>query len=134
MAVFVDTSGVVATLNPRDENHPAARARWIELLERDEILHTTNYAIVESLAVLSRRLGFSAVRAFQADVVPVLTIFWVDPDVHGRAVSALLTAGERHLSLVDCVSFEVMRRLDLDTAFAFDAHFAEQGFRSLPSA
>jgi predicted nucleic acid-binding protein len=52
--------------------------------------------------------------------------------LHDRAIAALLTAGARDLSLVDCVSFEVMRLLGLDTAFAFDAHFAQQGFRSLP--
>ncbi|MEI6809693.1 MAG: hypothetical protein WCN95_13310, partial [bacterium] len=35
---------------------------------------------------------------------------------------------------VDCVSFEVMRRLGLRNVFAFDNHFAEQGFlvRPLP--
>ena len=31
-----------------------------------------------------------------------------------------------------CVSFEMMRLLGLDTAFTFDAHFADQGFRCIP--
>ncbi|MDP2857839.1 MAG: VapC toxin family PIN domain ribonuclease, partial [Bacillota bacterium] len=46
--------------------------------------------------------------------------------------AALLTAGRRNLSLVDCVSFDVMRRLGMEKAFAFDAHFAEQGFQCMP--
>lgn len=41
-------------------------------------------------------------------------------------------AARRSLSLVDVVSSEVMRRLDLTQAFCFDLHFAEQGFHVLP--
>jgi predicted nucleic acid-binding protein len=32
------------------------------------------------------------------------------------------------LSLVDCVSFEVLRRLDVRECLVFDPHFDEQGF------
>jgi predicted nucleic acid-binding protein len=37
-------------------------------------------------------------------------------------------ANRRSLSLVDCVSFVVMRQLAIRDAFAFDRHFEEQGF------
>ena|GEM_PF-3548981 len=47
-------------------------------------------------------------------------------------VSALLTSGREQLSLVDCVSFELMRQLGIRTAFTFDRHFEEQGFTCLP--
>ncbi len=46
-------------------------------------------------------------------------------------MSALLTAGRRDLSLVDCVSFDSMRRQGVPDAFAFDQDFVEQGFRLL---
>jgi predicted nucleic acid-binding protein len=55
----------------------------------------------------------------------------VDEDLHQRAINALLAAGQRRLSLVDCTSFESMRQFGLRQAFAFDAHFAEQGFELL---
>ncbi|MBI3979313.1 MAG: PIN domain-containing protein [Chloroflexi bacterium] len=132
MAVFVDTSGIIATLNAQDPGHRPAADRWAELLAGDEPLLATNYILVESFAVLARRLGFEAVRAFQNTIVPVLEIFWVDQAVHESAVAALLTAGDRHLSLVDCVSFAAMRRLGIETAFTLDAHFAQQGFRCIP--
>jgi predicted nucleic acid-binding protein len=32
------------------------------------------------------------------------------------------------MSIVDCTSFEVMRRLDIREGLAFDQHFAAQGF------
>jgi uncharacterized protein len=43
-------------------------------------------------------------------------------------------AGRRGLSLADCFSFALVHELHLDAAFAFDRHFAEQGFRALPEA
>jgi predicted nucleic acid-binding protein len=47
---------------------------------------------------------------------------------------ALLVALQPDLSLVDCVSFEAMRRLGLFTAFSFDQRFSDQGFQVLPAA
>jgi predicted nucleic acid-binding protein len=72
-----------------------------------------------------------AVITFQNDVMPVLVILWVDEELHRRAVSALLTANRRRLSLVDCASFESMRQVGLRQVFAFDTHFTEQGFEVL---
>jgi predicted nucleic acid-binding protein len=49
-------------------------------------------------------------------------------DADDAGLSALLAAGRRHLSLVDCVSFVIMRRLGIRAYLGLDAHFAEQGF------
>jgi predicted nucleic acid-binding protein len=73
-----------------------------------------------------------ALRAFQADVVPVIELEWVEPEDHRAAVQVVLAADRRHLSLVDCTSFQLMRRLGVRSAFAFDPHFAEQGFDLRP--
>ena len=52
--------------------------------------------------------------------------------IHRAAVAAVLASARRNLSLVDCASFEVMRRRGLRTAFTLDRHFAEQGFAVVP--
>ncbi|WP_295431562.1 hypothetical protein [uncultured Thiodictyon sp.] len=41
----------------------------------------------------------------------------------------LRNTSRRRLSLVDCSSFQVMRRLAVSEAFTFDKHFSGQGFR-----
>jgi predicted nucleic acid-binding protein len=132
MRAFADTSGLYATLDADDQNHDRARTTWARLLERDGLLDTTNYVIVESLALVQHRLGIDAVRTFVADVRPVLRVEWITPEDHEGAVQGVLAAGRRSLSLVDCTSFAVMRRLGVDEVFAFDRHFGEQGFRTLP--
>jgi predicted nucleic acid-binding protein len=55
-------------------------------------------------------------------------VVWVDEKTHSLAVTALLAAQRRKLSLVDCVSFAVMRLRDSQAAFAFDQHFVEERF------
>ena len=133
MTVFVDTSALYAAVTTRDESHSKARDQWVELLTSDEPLLTSNYVVVETTALLGRRVGLESARDFLESFVPALDIIWIDSAIHERAIAALLTAGRRDLSLVDCVSFEVMRRLGLRTAFAFDAHFAQQGFDCIPT-
>jgi len=87
---------------------------------------------VETVALLQHRLGLEAVRAFHADILPLINIERVTSGTHQSATAALLSASRRDLSLVDCVSFEVMRTAGISTAFAFDKHYKEQGFAILP--
>lgn len=129
--IFIDTSALFAVLDRDDEHHPAAAARWRELVEADEALFSSNYVFVEIYALVQRRLGMDAVRVLDRDMGAIVETLWLDPDIHRTAVGALLAAGRRDLSLVDCASFEVMRRTGLVRAFAFDPHFAEQGFEVL---
>jgi predicted nucleic acid-binding protein len=129
--VFVDTSALFALLDRDDLNHDSAATMWRELIESVTNLVCTNYVLVESFALIQHRLGMQAVRTFQDDIVPMLDIRWLTQEDHQAGVAAFLTAAGRRLSLVDCTSFETMRSLGIQTAFAFDHHFAEQGFVQL---
>jgi len=37
---------------------------------------------------------------------------------------------DKDYSLTDCISFVVMEKLKIETAFAFDRHFVQAGFRT----
>jgi predicted nucleic acid-binding protein len=129
---FVDTSGLLAILSASDRFHSVASAAWVGWVTNEIPLVTSNYILTETTAVAQRRLGFDAVTVLYADIVPVLHVEWVDPALHQAAAAMLMTIRQRPLSLVDCTSFEIMRRLGLRRAFTFDRHFAEQGFACLP--
>jgi len=130
---FVDTSALLAVLDADDQNHPKAKKHWETLIYGDDSLVSTNYVLVETFALVQHRLGIKAVSTLQEDVVPLLTIEWVNQSIHQEGLMAAITTGRRKLSLVDCVSFAVMRRMGIKTVFAFDKHFNQQGFRLLPS-
>jgi predicted nucleic acid-binding protein len=128
MSVFVDTSALLALLDADDEHHPDAVAAWHRLQDEEPVLVTSNYVMLETIAVAQRRLGLDAVRTFATGVAPLLDVHFVDEAIHSAAMAAVLAASRRDLSLVDCSSFEVMRRGGVTRAYAYDRHFAEQGF------
>ncbi len=131
MSVFVDTSALFALVDRDDGNHGAARAAFPSLLESEELV-THNYVLVETIALAHRRLGVEAVRVLARDLLPALTTVWVDELAHAAGLSALLAALPTAVSLVDFVSFHVMRERGLARAFAFDDDFRDAGFLPLP--
>ena len=71
-------------------------------------------------------------RFVEPERVITFRVTWVDEGLHRAAMTALLTARRRDFSLVDCVSFETMRRAGAARAFAFERHFRQQGFDLVP--
>jgi predicted nucleic acid-binding protein len=132
MNIFIDTSAFLAVLDEGDMNHPAAKIFWKKIISKGDVLLCHNYILVETSALVLRRLGMKAIRVFEQDIIPILRIIWVAKEVHTSAVSAHLVADQRTLSLVDCVSFEIMRRTGVHKAFAFDRHFRDYGFEVNP--
>ena len=133
MTLFVDSSALLAYLDADQPRHADVAEAWRRAMEDGDSLVTSNYVLVETFALVQRRLGLDAARALAGDLVPLLRPLWVDEELHAAATAALFTAGRRKLSLVDCTSFELMRRHGIAEALALDADFARQGFRLLPS-
>jgi predicted nucleic acid-binding protein len=98
MSIFVDTSAFLAILDADDAEHPRAKSTWEYLITHDEVMTCSNYVLVETFALVQHRLGMAAVRAFQADVYPLLNIEWVDEVTHRAGVAAVLAASRRRLS------------------------------------
>jgi uncharacterized protein len=132
MIVFVDTSALFALMDADDRNHSLAREAWARWLDDRTQFLTTNYVLLETIALLQRRLGIEASRRFDEAITPLLRIQWVEADLHNVALKMTLALGRRDLSLVDCTNIELMRRLGHRTIFAFDRHYAEQGLALLP--
>jgi predicted nucleic acid-binding protein len=132
VTAFVDTSALYAAIDSDDGAHAAVAPALVELLDRDWLV-TSSYVVVEATALVQSRLGMPATRDLLEELVPALDVVWVDEDVHGAAVAAHLAAGRRDVSLVDHVSFEVMRRRGIRAALTVDRHFAEAGFDVVPA-
>ncbi len=130
--IFLDTSGLYAVFDAGDSSHAAVAEVWRTLVDSSAPLHTSSYVLVELTALLQRRLGLGAVDALTSFVMPWVNVSWVDDRTHDQALAALLAAGKRDLSLVDCVSFVLMRRLGVRSVLTVDRHFAGQGFAVVP--
>ena len=129
MTCFADTSGFIAIGNTSDPNHAVAARIWHSLKRQNALVLTTSYVIVETVALLQNRFGIGAVRTFYEELLPVVTVEWVDPTTHAAALNAVMVGGRRGPSMVDCASFEVMRTRRIRSALAFDHHFTELGYQ-----
>jgi predicted nucleic acid-binding protein len=125
--IFADTSGLFALLVSSDANHAKAKRAFRTLEARQAHLLTSSYVLVETYALIGRRVGLAGVRSFREDFAPLLEIVWVDAKLHERGLDLLLERASEKLSLVDAVSFEVIRHRDCDQVFAFDRHFVREG-------
>ena len=134
MAALVDTSALYALLDADDPQHGPALKAFSELLEGDAPLVIHSFVVLESVALVQARLGLDAVAGLRDELLPVAQVVWAGAEAYERAFDTLLAARRRAVSLVDWVSFDTMRRLGLRRAFAFDVHFAEQGFELVPGA
>ncbi len=131
MTVLIDTSALYALLARDDANHAAAAHAFPQLREKGPLL-THNYVVVETAALVQHRLGMNAVRAL-IDLLAPVELVWVDEEIHRAALAALLAATRRRVSLVDRVSFEVMRDRGIGQVFTFDPDFTEEGFVAVSS-
>ncbi len=126
--IFLDTSAIYAWADAADLNHNVSVRRLQAILDGRHELLTHNYVLVESAALLQTRLGLSAVTKLAKDSA-AFVIDWVDDDLHASGLRELERAGKRRVSLVDHISFLVMKRRGVATAFAFDPDFVSAGFR-----
>jgi uncharacterized protein len=127
VTAFVDTSALFALVDEDDQNHRAASAILPTL--RGEQLLTHAYVVVETLALVGRRLPWAATEQVMDGLLPLIEIRPVDEVLHRAATVNYRDAGLARISFVDRTSFAFMRAESIDRAFAFDDDFAKHGFR-----
>lgn len=132
MRLFLDTSALLVLLDDDDGDHQRVADALEQAIGRGDRLITHNYVVSEACALAQRRLGSNAAIDLLRVVVPRLEMAFVTLAIHASAVSAFVANPSRGVSLVDRVSFEVMRREGIEVALALDADFITAGFRTLP--
>jgi uncharacterized protein len=131
---LIDTGALLAVANPRDQYHPRAVAIGRRFLSQGGRWVGTTLVLSELHGHLLQRRGPDTARAHLDRLLGDPAHEWID-----ASAELLREASERWLarfrdqpfSLTDAVSFEVMRRLRLTTAFAFDHHFEIAGYETM---
>ena len=129
--LFVDTSAWFALANRRDPDHRGAREVLANFRGR---LVTSNFIFDETVTLCLYRLGRDAAlrvgdelrSGALADVVRTTR------DDETRAWKLFSGRADKDYSFTDCVSFVIMRRLEITQAAAFDEDFRREGFSVLP--
>jgi predicted nucleic acid-binding protein len=126
MSVFVDTSALYALLDEADARHAQASDVLRRLVGRELVTHA--FVVVETCALVGRRLPWEASERLIDGLLPVIDVVPVDDDLHRAAMVAYRRSASARVSLVDHASFALMRSLGIGRAFAFDDDFAREGF------
>jgi uncharacterized protein len=133
-AVFVDSGARFALSVRRDGLHEAARACLRSLLLQGRPLATSNLVVAESYTLIRYRAGHATAMTFLRSLRSSQRVerLMSDADIELAAEKVLQRYDDQDLSFVDAVSFALMRRHGIDTAFGFDRHFRTLEHRLVP--
>jgi len=98
--VVVDTSALYAVLNKNDQFHGQAGPLLESLLNFESELWITSYALVETIALVERRLGKSMVKRMLEGMKDALNVFFITPSFHAK-IQVRYLCEDTALSFVD---------------------------------
>ena len=135
--ILVDTGAWDAILDSGDSNHELALLFQNEIAGKYNLV-VTNYVLDELHTLLLLNVGYGRTVEFkgQLDVLVeerILEVIWVTPEIAAEAWHVFEQFNrDKKWSFTDCVSYTVMKQLDIEEAFAFDHHFEQMGFVRRP--
>src|SRR3989442_11819093 len=108
---------------------PGAIQRWY--LSHRPRLFTTHHVLDESVTLIGVRLRRARAVRFARLLLAsrVVHVIRTDEAMEEAALNVYERLDDARLSFTDCVSFAVMRALEIPVAFAFDRDFERAGFR-----
>lgn len=133
-AVFVDTGYLLALEIASDQHHQAATNHWQGVVTALPRLVTTSYVFSEVVTFFNSRGQHSKAIQVGNNLVqsPSVHFIHVDTALFYEGWAYFQRHQDKDYSLTDCISFLVMQKLGIRTAFAFDQHFVHAGFTKEP--
>ena len=133
-SVFLDTGYVIALELASDQNHKTALKHWRSVAKSLPLLVTTSYVFDEIVTFFNSRGHHAKAVEIGNRLLssPIVRLVHVEEDLFREGWSYFQKHKDKGYSLTDCISFLVMGEFGIDTAFAFDKHFVQAGFKKLP--
>jgi predicted nucleic acid-binding protein len=138
--IFIDAGPFYALNTPHDQYHDQAQAVIQTISKQEFRLVTTDYVIDEALTMLitSRKAGYH----FALNLLkflsgkgknrPAVHTEFISQDRFHQSIEVFRRYNrDKTWSFTDCTSFAVMKELKIKTAFTFDDHFDQMGFKIL---
>ena len=126
MSIFVDTSALYALLDEGDAHHAEASDVLTRVVGVQLVTHA--FVVVETCALVGRRLPWPASERLIDGILPVIDVEPIDGALYLAAMAAYRRSASARVSLVDHASFALMRSIGIHRAFAYDDDFVREGF------
>jgi len=129
-AVFADTYFYLALLSASNQAHERA-VTTLTTLARPMV--TTAWALAEVADALAKPHSCAGFIRLHRSLLasPLTTILPPSPERFESGVELYASRANKDWSLTDCISFVVMRQMDLSDALTGDHHFEQAGFRAM---
>jgi uncharacterized protein len=130
--LLADTGALLAYLLKKDQHHRDAVDFVRQHPETRFVL--TSLILSELVTRLRARAGAAQAAAAGNSLLESrrYSVMFVDVALVRSGLARMEQFADKPLSLPDCVSFEIIDRLGLDGAFAFDRDFRDCGYRTWP--
>ena len=129
--VFLDTVGLLAVWDASDQWNAAADAAYRDVIQRGQQVLTTPLILWECGNAAARRPFRQRVNVLRQKLIQEGLLIEPTPREIETAWSSYDRGDAAQAGIVDHVSFTVMRRLGITTAFTNDKHFQAAGFQVL---
>ncbi len=131
--IFVDTNAFISLVIENDAFHQTASAWWQK--HKGAPLCTSNLIVIETLGWIRYKAGKAIAievgnRLLGSDTIRVEKVTSQDEE---EAWKLFQKTDGRGVSMIDCTSFTLMKRLGLSEIFTFDTDFADQGYIQYPT-
>ena len=131
MKIFIDTCAFIALIDSDDDFHGLAFDLFSKASKDNVDFLTSNYIMLETIFLLQKTIGLSAVKDFKKLMLPIVRIIWIDEKIHRESLNNLIAAEKKKISLTDYSSFYILDNYNIDKVFTFDNHFKEKNYKIL---
>ena len=133
MRVFMDTSYLIAILEPTDDRHEKAKTVSMSLDNSQQV--TSEMVLTELLnafctrGIFFRQMVLNVVDDLRSD--PNVEIIPQSTELFEQAYQYYRQRPDKQYSLTDCASMVIMKEKGIDQVLTHDHHFQQEGFIAL---
>lgn len=129
-SIFIDTAFFKALIDANDDFHQDAVDILDRINKQSSPLITSNYILDETITLIRVKCGRERVKELQEVLLKLknLKLKRVTSEDEKNAWKWFWNDWSK-LSFTDCVTFALMKRLDLERVATFDQHFSLAGFQ-----
>jgi hypothetical protein len=125
MRQYLDTSALIALSDRRDKNHGTAKTYLEFALDNGVRFVVGRNVVTEYVDGVTKRVGKNKGIEELNNILnsKLLVIEKIRDEDWSKAIEYFKKYKSTKIDLTDCISFSIMERLKLETAFTFDSDF-----------
>jgi len=129
--IYIDTGALIALSDRNDKNHERAVLYFRTAVKRRVLFVLGKHVVIEYIDGVAKRINkIKAIQELDSIIgSKLLLIEWEIKEDWVQAIEYFKRYKDQKIDLTDCLSFSIMERMGIDTAFTFDSDFQTHGFK-----